>query len=1122
MTEMPYSIGDVVSGVVTGFPDDGGLWLNVGDVTGWVPPREMSLADNESAQDRYAIGDTVHDLFVFLVSRDNRGLFLSVRRNAPGYVEALNAYRVGDVVSATITDISGRGRLWLDIGGLIGSVAPDELSLVADESAQDHYAIGDTVRDLFVFLVSRDQRGLALSVRRNAPGYVEALNAHHVGDVVSATITDISGRGRLWLDVGGVIGSVAPDELSLAGGETAQDRYAVGDIVHDLFVGKVDRDTRDLALSVRRNAHGYVEALNAHSVGDVVSATITDISGRGRLWLDVGGVIGSVVPDELSLASDESAQDRYAVGDTVHDLFVWDVDHDDRALSLSVRRNAPGYVEALDAHSVGDVVSATVTGFAFGSRGLRLDVGGAVGWVGPQDLSLADGESAQDRYAVGDTVHDLFVWHVDRDARELFLSALRNAPGYVEAFDAHSVGAVVSATVTVLTSDGGLWLDVGGVIGNVAPDELSLAGGETAQDRYAVGEPVHDLFVWQINRSTRDFYLSVRRNVPSYVDALNAHKVGDVVPATVTGFSSNGGLWLDVGGVAGAMQPLELALGEGESARDRYAVGDTVHDLFVWHVDREARDLALSARRNAPGYVKALADISVGDPLDGIIAEANEWGVVLDVASVIGWVPASELQLNDGESPPERYALGDTITAQVWQIDQEVRDVLLSVHRHGPDLSEEQISLGTTIIDAVVRGSTPRGIRSPIRVLAANTEVWIPPYALSLSTMMPSRFHDGQVIRVVVTKLDERGRPAELSHRRTLDRWELEIQRLSDGVVVPGARLLASGAISETEGRAAVDLGPITGFIPEDELDSETAQNLMMHSGNETYPVVVKSVDAERGTAIVSHEEFPVRWRKIAEKLDLEEDAEVDAELRDSNRETAWFDLGEGLLAQMPMRELPDSDPPGKAEVDRIGERFSLRITNVDPGKQTVHVKPRDQWIETLVGEPESETLEFKAVLRGSNKNERREMTHEAMRTITGFLNAAGGHLIIGVHDKTRKIEGLEGDRALDGETIKTKIDHATQILESNLANLEPLNLLDDLGGLVTWETPLVRGRTLLVVTCKRGPDAGVNLKFKGKLEFWVRDGSSTKQLRTQNEIRDHLRTRQQRAATAGDVASDD
>ena len=1088
-----HSVGEVVSATVTAFGGRG-LWLDVGGAVGWVGPQELSLADGETAQDRYTVGDTVHDLFVWQVNRDTRDLHLSVRRNAPGYVETLNAHSVGEVVSATVTAFQGNGGLWLDVDGVIGSVGPGELSLADGETAQDHYTVGDTVHDLFVWQIN-DNRSLALSVRRNAPGYVEALNAHKVGEVVSATITDFQGNGGLWLDVGGVIGSVGPQELALADGESAQDRYAVGDTVDDLFVWQID-DNRSLALSVRRNAPGYVEALNAHSVGEVVSATITDFQGNGGLWLDVGGVIGSVGPQELALADGESAQDRYAVGDTVDDLFVWQID-DNRSLALSVRRNAPGYVEALNAHSVGEVVSATVT--AFGGRGLWLDVGGAVGWVGPQELFLADGEIAQDHYTVGDTVHDLFVWQIN-DNRSLALSVRRNAPGYVEALNAHKVGEVVSATITDFQGNGGLWLDVGGVIGSVGPQELALADGESAQDRYAVGDTVHDLFVWQIN-DNRSLALSVRRNAPGYVEALNAHSVGEVVSATVTAFGGRG-LWLDVGGAVGWVGPQDLSLAAGESAQDRYAVGDTVDDLFVWQID-DNRSLALSVRRNAPGYVEALTDISAGDRLDGIVAWAGEWGVWLHVASVLGWIPARELELGAGELPRERYTPGDPITAQVWQIDQTSRTIILSVRRFGPDSPEEPIAIGATI-DAVVRGSMPRGIRSPIRVLAANTEVWIPPHALSLSATMPSRFHDGQVIPVVVTKLDEFRRPAELSHRRALDRWEPEMQRLSRGTVVPAARLLASGAISETEGRAAADLGPITGFIPADELDSDMAQNLMTHSGNETYAVVVQSVDVERGTAIVSHEEFPARWRELA--AEFQEGVHVDAELRDIDGRDALLDLGSGLLATLPVDQLPRNDGRDETREGRIGESFTVQIVSIEPDTHTITANIKNYHLVEMILADETLTCELKAVFLASTPNEtnsqrqkRQDTNRAVVRAMAGMMNREGGHVLVGVEDTDKKKGEVIG---WDKSGFKNQ-----NAMTTALAYLVSEKLSAAAGGLFDprFET-LPDGNEILDIACEPAEEPIFLSDNKGE-EFPLRYPAMTKALAAR-EQHEYIRER--------------
>ena len=1091
---------------------DAGIELEIGGMRGNIFVQGLPLSVGESTHERYQPGDQIN-VGIHAINVEDRALELSARQYAPGYIEALQRRAVGDVVSATVTDIDDDNWLWLDADGLVGSVEPDELVLADGESARERYTVGQTIKDLFVRQVSHEARDLGLSVKRNAPGYVEALQRRAVGDVVSGTITHVD--DGLWLDVGGLVGSAGPRELDLADGESARERYTVGQTIKDLFVRQVSHEARDLGLSVKRNAPGYVEALQRRAVGDVVSGTITHVD--DGLRFDVNGLVGYVSPNELDLAGEKSAQDRYAVGETIEGLFIEGVSHEFRILALSVKRNAPGYVEALQRRAVGDVVSGTITHV---DDGLWLDVDGLVGSVAHDELVLADGESARERYTVGETIKGLFVWGVSHEARDLGLSVKRNTPGYVEALQRRAVGEVVSATITAFQSNGGLWLDVDGLVGAVGPQELGLAEGESAQERYAVGETIEGLVVWQIDHEARDLALSVKRNAPGYLEALQRRAVGEVVSATITGFPSNGGLWLDVDGLVGGVPAWELDLADGESARERYAVGETIEGLFVRQIDHEARDLALSVKRNAPGYLEALDGIARGDEIDGVVAETNEWGGWLDVAGVVGWIPASELALDDGESPQTRYATGDPITARVWQIDPEARDIILSVRRLDSDFPEETITKGA-VIDAVVRGTPPRGTRSPIRVLADGKEIWIPPHVLSLSTAVPPPFKDNQGIRVVVTDLDEHDQPAKLSHRRTLEHWAAEVERLTPGTLVTRSRVLPRGAIPDAEDRLAVDLGALTGIILADELDRDAATNLIAFGANEVYPVVVESVNADIGnTTTVSHDRFEERWRELAAGFEVGE--EVEGELRDFDGEIALLDLGSGLLAQMPARELPDSDPPGKAVFDRIGERFPLQITAVDRDKLTIHVK--HQWIESLIGEPESEILEFKEVLRGDpDADDAKEMTRQAMRTINAFLNTEGGRLIIGVHDVTREVTGLEGDPGLDADTIEKKIDQATQMLEANLANLEPRDLLnDDLDGLIPPpDTPSVRGGTLLVITCKRGPDAGVNLVIKGKPEFWVREGSSKKQLRTQSEIRDHLRTRQQRSA-AGDAASDD
>ena len=482
---------------------------------------------------------------------------------------------------------------------------------------------------------------------------------------VVGTVIEVE-REFIWIDVGAARAKIYASELMLGIGERPADRYAIGDHF-EAFIFQMDPEPESGAaqFSIRR-ASPYPGALADLEVGSEAQATVVNTYDLG-IELDIGGVRGNIFDAGLPLSVGETTHERYQPGGQIT-ARIHAINVQDRELVVSARQYAPGYVEALKQRTVGDVVSGTI--MSFGSDGsLWLDINGLVASVGPRDLDLANGETARDRYSVGDHIDGLFVWQINHEARDLALSVKRNAPDYVEALQRRAVGEVASATVIDFWGNGGLWLDVGGLVGAVGPQELDLADGESAQDRYAVGATVDGLFVWQIDHEDRSLILSAKRNTPSYVEALQRHAVGEVVSATVTGFQNNGGLWLDVDGLIGAVLPWELDLDDGESTQDRYAVGETIDSLFVWQINHETRDLFLSTKRNTPGYAKALDAVDRGDEIDCIVTEANEWGVWLGATGVVGWIPASELALDNGESPQQRYSVGDEIKARVWQID---------------------------------------------------------------------------------------------------------------------------------------------------------------------------------------------------------------------------------------------------------------------------------------------------------------------------------------------------------------------------------------------------------------------------------------------------------------------
>ena len=835
------------------------------------------------------------------------------------------------------------------------------------------------------------------------------------------------------------------------------------------------------------------EDANARETDRTVVGTILEVE-REFIWIETEGTRAKLYASELMLNIGEVPADRYAPGDRF-EAFVFQLEPDPEsgAPQFSIRRAAP-YPDALKHLEVGSVVAnATVVNTY--DAGIELDVDGVRGNAFSDELPLGSGESPHDQYQPGDTVHDLFVWQVNHDARDLFLSVRRNTPGYVEALNAHSVGDVVSGTVTGFWSNGGLWLDVDGAVGWVGPQELSLADGESVQDRYAVGDTVHDLFVWQVNHDDRSLDLSVRRNTPGYVEALNAHSVGDVVSATVTAFGGSRGLWLDVDGAVGWVGPQDLPLADGESAQDHYAVGDTVHDLFVWQINHEDRDLSLSVRRNAPGYVEALNVHSVGDVVSTTVVQPVKWGLWLDVAGISGWISVDDLELDDNESPDERYSIGDSVEARVWQIDLEQRDVVLSMGRPDSDFSEETIALGATI-DSVVREVR----HGTIRVLVASQSIRILMCELSLGIGEQPHFKIGDSIPVVVLALDSDGKPSALSHRRALPEWQAAVDRLAPDVVVPDAQVVPKSAVPEDEDRAIVDLGPVNGFVRHDELDAKQAEELMTDAPNTQYPVVVDEIN--EANVIVSRARFEKRWQELAEKI--AEGNLVDAEFRRASRDSAIVDLGFGLLAEMPPEQLPTINDAGEQRAAREGDTFKVRITRKEDSAHLIKAEIQNQQLVDLIAGDESLTCEFKAVFKGPKPDEpskNREVYSglPVLRAMAGLMNRYGGHVLVGITDTAKDKGNVIGWEASGFKSQNDLTTTLSNLVGSKLAPVAAVRYEP------RFET-LPDGREILDIDCEPA-DRPAFLKDSGSTEFLVRQPAETKPLDAE-EQHDYIQER--------------
>ncbi|HET9327400.1 MAG TPA: RNA-binding domain-containing protein, partial [Candidatus Eisenbacteria bacterium] len=157
---------------------------------------------------------------------------------------------------------------------------------------------------------------------------------------------------------------------------------------------------------------------------------------------------------------------------------------------------------------------------------------------------------------------------------------------------------------------------------------------------------------------------------------------------------------------------------------------------------------------------------------------------------------------------------------------------------------------------------------------------------------------------------------------------------------------------------------------------------------------------------------------------------------------------------------------------------------------------------EELIRRGESKTLEFKATLRWSLKEDRRDdvgVTHAALKTVAAFLNTEGGDLLIGVADDGTVV-GIEPDRLENDDKF---MRHLAQVVRNALG--------DRAGTCIDPKTQIVQGKTVCVVSCQRSPEP-VFLKWK-ELEsspegdFFVRSGPGTVKLAPESAA-EFIRTR--------------
>jgi small subunit ribosomal protein S1 len=137
-------------------------------------------------------------------------------------------------------------------------------------------------------------------------------------------------------------------------------------------------------------------------------------------------------------------------------------------------------------------------------------------------------------------------------------------------------------------------------------------------------------------------------------------------------------------------------------------------EVVVLNIDKERRRISLGHKQTIENpWAELAVTYAVGNPANGKVSRLLERGVVVDLdGDVEGFVPASQLSIDEVEHPEDCFEEGDPLPLKVVEFDEEQKKIVLSVREYLRDAPEEEVT-------AFVEAHQPREGAAEAREAAA-------------------------------------------------------------------------------------------------------------------------------------------------------------------------------------------------------------------------------------------------------------------------------------------------------------------------------------------------------------------------------------------------------------------
>src|SRR5690349_10242893 len=498
--------------------------------------------------------------------------------------------------------------------------------------------------------------------------------------------------------------------------------------------------------------------------GSVVSGRVIRIDDDFAV-VDVGLKSEGRVP--LKEFAPQGQKPEVQAGDVV-ELFV--ERYEDRDGSIVLSREKARREEAWTNLEKAYQANQRVNGVIFGrvKGGFTVDLGGAVAFL---PGSQADIRPVRDVGPLMGSPQPFQILKMDRARGNIVVSRRAvleetRAEQRSELIQGLKEGMILDGVVKNIT-DYGAFVDLGGVDGLLHVTDIAWRRINHPSEALTIGQPVK-VQVIRFNSETQRISLGMKQLMADPWDGVALkYPVGAKFSGRVTNITDYGAFVELEPGVEGLVHVSEMSWTKKNVHPGKIVSTSQEVEVMVLEVDPEKRRISLGLKQTMQNPWEAFTERHpLGSEVEGEIKNITEFGLFVGLDNDIdGMVHLSDLDWEQsGEEAVKRYSKGDTVRAQVLDVDVEKERISLGIKQLGEDPFRQAIA-GLKRGDRVtctVREVTPQGVEVET-VGGALGFIRKAELARDRDEQRPERFAKGEKVDAKVTNVDAVGRRLVLS-----------------------------------------------------------------------------------------------------------------------------------------------------------------------------------------------------------------------------------------------------------------------------------------------------------------------------------------------------------------------